>query len=1084
MRKCLLILFILTLPVASFCQQLIPYFKGEAKWKITSSLAVKEKIKTETLSFPLHKKIIPDTKFNLYKREIRSDEKLIHNGITKPVQENISFTGKKLPAPEIFTAPPLQTRDNAGFNVSYTNKQHGYPGTNSKGFAEDDQHNVWIASGDGLLKYDGYHYYLYHDNSVYEGIDEIGIAFDNQKRLWIASENGIYFIRNDSLFSIKSTTLNFADLNGRRITIDHLNRIWIATKENGALCIDNNKTLIYDQRCGLPDNYIQNIFLDKKGNIYMGSGLSGMIIIEPGRMISLFQKPDKNNWRVYLCFTEDEDGIWAGTYSDGLILIGKKNVTQFSFTGKFTDQIDDILPVKGGLWISSIGNGVRFFNKTNFFTINETNGLADKLNYRLYKDSFGNIWISTLISGFSRINENEFYISDFDNPVLANITEEIPDSNKGKWLITFGNGLCYRKNSSIIQYVEPLNEKNKKMIYLADGIRNSDGSFWLGSYAWGLIKATTDQFTCYRLNESTENNIITSVKRDFSNTIWFSPIKYGLLSLQDNQFWRYTKKSGLLSDDIIRLYLDEKNQVNIVSASGLQRVTTRGLETFYIGDSLFKNIVGERIAVDPNTNILTTALGGLFILHRNQVFQLTTTNGLSSNKIKNITRDKSGRIWIATDKSIESFRLHNRVITDHQIYNQVNGSFVIDALDVQQDSTGEPRWNMNGKKLVFDSTFLPIENKHPYFYFDDMICGNDTIGNPDKIHLLPNQIINIPYRIIYWGRENYLKASYLLVLDSKDTTQITLPINGTIILNNLTPGEYKIILKATDNNNTYYSKSFKFVVHPFWYNSFLFRILFGSSLLIGIILYFKRKSLSQLRINAMLEGKVKEQTQMIREEKNALEKSFHTIEKQNKERETLIEEINHRVKNNLQFFATILEMQMNKEQSQEVLKALMGTSRRIKAMSLVHELLYDKKDTEGLSMISYIYQLVDNLKEMADTNIQPVSIKLDIDPIIMDAKKALAIGMIISELISNSYKYAFKNISKPEISISLKRNISKNNISLVLTDNGFGYASVIQPTSGLGSRLVDIFSRQLEAVYTLETDGKFIFQLFINDSAS
>lgn len=104
----------------------------------------------------------------------------------------------------------------------------------------------------------------------------------------------------------------------------------------------------------------------------------------------------------------------------------------------------------------------------------------------------------------------------------------------------------------------------------------------------------------------------------------------------------------------------------------------------------------------------------------------------------------------------------------------------------------------------------------------------------------------------------------------------------------------------------------------------------------------------------------------------------------------------------------MLEMQMNKQYSKEALQALLGTSRRIKAMSLVHELLYAKPDKAGLSMTSYIYELIDNLKEMAEGgNEHSIDIKLSIDDIIFDSRKALSIGMIISELVSNSFQACF-----------------------------------------------------------------------------
>jgi two-component sensor histidine kinase len=205
--------------------------------------------------------------------------------------------------------------------------------------------------------------------------------------------------------------------------------------------------------------------------------------------------------------------------------------------------------------------------------------------------------------------------------------------------------------------------------------------------------------------------------------------------------------------------------------------------------------------------------------------------------------------------------------------------------------------------------------------------------------------------------------------------------------------------------------------------------------------------------------------------------SYQTIDIQNKEKDVLIEEINHRVKNNLQFIAAILEMQLDSQVSRDAIQALLGTSRRIKAMSLVHELLYTRKDQHGLSMQAYIRELVDNLKEMAVDDADSVNMELEVDDLVLDSKTALPLGMIISELVSNSFKHAFKSIEEPEVRIQFTKDPATGMFRLVVSDNGTGYQQQPGLSGGLGRSLVDIFSRQLEGNYTMHSDGHFIYEL-------
>lgn len=1077
----ILILCLLTISLKS--QVNTPILKGEIKWVVTATTPVKEPATIITRTYKIQKTVHPDSKSSIFKKIIRTASKLIRNGPVKPVKQSLIITGKKLTQPEILDAPPLQTRDNALFNVSYTDKKHGFAGTGTSAFAEDDKHHIWIASLEGLIRYDGYRYYLYRNYNSYPGINDTDLAYDiDTKRLWVTSDNGIYFIKNDSVFSLRSDDIDFSKTYGRRIIIDRFKRTWIATKDKGAICIDGTNVYQYNTRSGLPNNYIYSMLIDSRGHIYLGAGFPGLIVIRPDKMILLFSNNKQLPRNPFVSLYENEEGIWAGTYMAGVIRLGKKDTIQLSFNGRFDERVYDIKKAPGGLWFSCYRDGVYYHSPEKKLLINHLNGLANENNYLLFEDSFRNLWVSSLYSGFSRINENTLYVDSFKNNRIGNIQKILPDTKGGKWLITMGNSIIYREKDKATTYTDHPDHQLYQLPNISDGILNNDGTLWLGSYGFGMIRLSADKFTRYMLNDVIENNIISSIKKDSHNTIWFSPTKFGLIALENNSFWKYTKKSGLLSDNITKLFLDLKKNIYWASETGLQRLTAKGIETLYINKNIFSDQVHDFFQADNGVIFLVTHRNGLLIIDHNKIYQWLVNTDLSAGNVKTIIQDSSGRIWISRDKSIESFYWQNSKITAHQVYNESNGSFIPEAGNVLLDETGMPYWIINKMKLVFDKNFILPQKKNPLFSFGAIQLNETSIDSRIKITALPSERITINYSTIYWGRENYLKLSYLIISENNDTTQRFIQNNGSILLNNLIPGNYRIQLKAIDNNDVFYSSALNIQIKNFWYNTWLFRIIMAVLIITAIVFYYRNKSRQQLRINTMLEQKVTEQTATIVKEKNALEASIQTIEKQNREKEVLIEEINHRVKNNLQFIMAMLEMQMDKEYSKEVLQALLGTSRRIKAMSLVHELLYNKKDNPGLSMISYIYELTDNLKEMADMSAQPVTIKLDIDDIIMNSRKALAIGMIISELVSNSFKYAFKNVAEPLIQIQLKKD--HNSIMLLVEDNGKGCSDNDQSAPGLGKRLVDIFSRQLEGTYEIKTNGKCTYKLYINDAQS
>lgn len=1010
---------------------------------------------------------------------------MLHNGPTRPVIQNLQIIGKKITAPEILDAPPLQTRDNAEFNISYSDKQHGFSGTNTTGFAEDVNHNIWIASDNGLYRYDGYHYYLYGPKSGVPAMPDLSILYDKQQRLWLASDSGVYYIQHDSLFSLKTNEIDFVKVPSFKVQSDYLNRIWLSTKRNGAICIEGSVIQIFDKRSGLPAEYVNAVYLSKDGNLYIGLREIGMVVISKDNMRWLFRNSKNMKSHSILCFYEDEDGIWAGSFLGGLLRMGKKDTIQYSISGNYNERIFDIKKAPGGgIWLAAYSLALCYFDKTNLVVINEKNGLLNRFPYKLFEDSFENLWISNLQSGFSRVNENILYVQSYDNPAIGLVRKIIPDSNNGKWIITEGKSLLYQKNKETTTLVYTDKNNLQPFSYPLDGVLGNDGNIWTGSYGPGIVSCNGSEYTGYYYTYFPSSSIVRYVKKDNAGNIWFCPNDFGLIRYNNKSFFHYTQKSGLLSNTVTKLFSDENNSIYWTFENGFQRLIDKNIESFFIGNKLFSGQINDLLTVDKQTTILGTNDMGLLIISNKKVYQLTKNSGLSSNKIKTLIRDKKGEIWISSDNGIESFFFDKTSIRNHNIYNQANGSFLKEVETAFLDSIGIPFWSFGDKRLILNPEFLSQNNQKPIFSIGQLFTDTIPIGSGDEIKILPDQKIKINYTTIFWGRENNLLIKYLLISESGDTSFYSPVDKGQITISEILPGKYRFFISAKDNNQTYYSESIEINVTNFWYNTWLFRISLGILILVSIIYYFKQKAKRQIEINSLLESRVLEQTEIIFKEKTELLKSYQVIENQNLEKDALIQEINHRVKNNLQFISAMVEMQMGGTHTKDTIQALLGTSRRIKAMSLVHEMLFYKNELTGISIKKYIHELVENLKEMADNYEQPVTFKLEIEDMYMDSKTAISLGIIISELISNSFKYAFEKHKNPIISIQFSKNTETEMLCLTVSDNGIGIIGEFGSENGLGRRLIDIFSRQTEGTYNIKHSDGFIYTLLFKPNES
>lgn len=193
-----------------------------------------------------------------------------------------------------------------------------------------------------------------------------------------------------------------------------------------------------------------------------------------------------------------------------------------------------------------------------------------------------------------------------------------------------------------------------------------------------------------------------------------------------------------------------------------------------------------------------------------------------------------------------------------------------------------------------------------------------------------------------------------------------------------------------------------------------------------------------------------------------LQESETRLLKSLKEKELLLREIHHRVKNNLQVISSILNMQRRREQDPGLQEALAGCHNRIAAMALSHERLYRSDDLVSIDIGQYVRSIAENLFRIHGVRPDQVELRLDVDNAALDLTRANPCGMIINELVSNSLKHAFPNGQKGRITVRLQP--EGEEILLVVADNGVGFPDGIdfRKTETLGLELVNTFVDQLE----------------------
>jgi two-component sensor histidine kinase len=211
-------------------------------------------------------------------------------------------------------------------------------------------------------------------------------------------------------------------------------------------------------------------------------------------------------------------------------------------------------------------------------------------------------------------------------------------------------------------------------------------------------------------------------------------------------------------------------------------------------------------------------------------------------------------------------------------------------------------------------------------------------------------------------------------------------------------------------------------------------------------------------------------------------KNKHTntiLARQNKEKEFLLKEIHHRVKNNLAVVSSLLSLQSGQSNSKEVQDLMQENQNRVQSMSMIHQKLYQGENLATIEMKDYFMNLGNYTLDVFNAR-EKITIDYNMDKLEIDVDIAVPIGLIVNELLTNALKYAFPDGRNGKIVISLFRNEHK--LNLEVCDNGIGKSNAYSlPESGFGTQLIQLLTIQLDGRMTQKTkEGtivSFEFQL-------
>ncbi|MFY9151249.1 MAG: two-component regulator propeller domain-containing protein [Prolixibacteraceae bacterium] len=990
-----------------------------------------------------------------------------------------------------------------------------YSGNKTIAIIQDSVGFLWIATEDGLFRFDGQSVqtYMHKENDPYSlPNNKTELLFiDHNKTVWISTSAGLCSYNPE----MDTFTPFISESNLRGSAGVYINAI--AEDKNGQLYIANENEIFkynlksdrFSKVTEIPSGKITNLVFDDRNNIWISATQDGGLYYFDQKKIQL--SPFLNIPNNPQSVTNNEifdieligNKLWIAVYGGGIDTYDTVSKTfKHYFSPYYYENysLNIFADSKNQVWVSTLGSLKLYDPVTdNFFNYyhdpNNPKSLHKNL-WRFYEDRNGNYWTIHSIGGIRFVkSDNKFkhYTTqpiNFWSTSENNITAITNDQYGNLWLGNYYNGIDVFKwkENKIDRYVHLDNDHKS----LGNGtifniFRDSKQNMWVGSNMGGLqrFNPRSKNFTNFKNNPndstSIANNDVRSIDEDPDGNIWLIPHGKGVdrFDPKTGTFHHYNSKNSQLTNDYAFQVLIDSNQ-NLWVAS------VYGLNLLKKGESKFLHYLSV-----PND---TTSLNGNEIHSiyedRNHSIWVSTADGLNrfnaeknnftrytpSEKFKHIVSilsDKKNNIWCSTTSGILKLEANTGKF---RYFDQSNGllskeyygnsCFIDDANEIYFGG-------LNGVD-VFNPDSLLKSSKKPTLVFTDFKLFNTSVSALKDSLILQKHInyakrVDLKYvqntiSILYQGVDltNPSKISYAYKLDGFDQDWNYVEGKREANYTNLHPGKYTFRVKASYTNNEWTENdiSFDLYIHPVWWMTAWFRILAGIILFITpfLIVYWRMNRLHSQR--RLLEKLVNERTFEI-QSKN---KMLHDL---NETKDKLFSIISHDLRSPFNTILGFQDILINNYSE-------FSDSERKKMIRNIH------------ISSSQIYYLLENLLNWAKiqaNNIQYNPAKIVLKELFeeemvlyknMASIKGITLNYVIKgELISFADLNYLKTILRNLISNAIKFTPKGGTIQVVASHTeGYIEISVIDSGVGMSTHQIDHFFKNSYNESKIGTNGE------------
>lgn len=956
------------------------------------------------------------------------------------------------------------------YNIVHYNEQSGLNSSAVWTAIQDNEGKMWFGTKNGVSVYDGLNWNNYNYTSGGTGAENIKLCKDEKGTVWvfarstdvfISSFDGEKFIDNvhSSYFSQSVITSFIVD------TVNAKRFIFLSGNLGEVLyCYDTTwKTIILPAKTEI-------------SRVYSAIRYGNKILLATDKGIYSFL-PDGTITKIPINLPFIPKGLYLEENGNRLLIGGG---TMFGYIKdnnfvKLTDNLSVIydennpglliIPDKRGGYFLGNQFSLSFYSEpdNSLMTLGIINGLIASGATSVFIDAEKNIWITSL-RGVSKISKRTFlnFRSAFLN--YENEVSSLIEYRPGKIILggNFGLSLVNGSEYKYIKFLDTIGNKAQGHIRILDLCMDKEDNIWVAANAKGFF-VIDKNFRARKFEEMPNiEGLATSVRQDEKGTLWLSTSRH--VYIYNGK--KLTVSNSFPSEINVRKIIELKNRKTLfcVVGLGVYLKTEQGIKLYTSSDNKFKNVFSAY--EDNNGTIYLGTIGGLCIIQNDSIIKYTLNNNQSIERpIYIILKDGDNNFWFGTDLGViryDGIKLYTYTTKDGFSGNEINRSAgIVDHLNRVWFGTNNgascyyKEYDTKNDTNIFSQIFIKSIRSQNQKTQNHQNLEFEYTDNDIKFVVNGTSFIDEKENKIRWFLEGF---------DNQWGSERPY-ISNEIFYDNLNPGTYKLLVQMKNANGIWgpVTASPEITINKPFYQKWWF-ILFGI-IVLGFLGYSVQHYFEQQRYNYYLKREINKVTKELKE----TETNY---------RETLLKEIHHRVKNNMQIISSLLSLQSSREQDTHLNDIIKESQNRIRSMALIHEKLYQSKKFSELDISSYVSSLIEYLKRVFLVNTAYIKVNLKIEPIYINIDVAIACGLIINELVSNCFKYAFPNNAKGAIFIEIRKQ-EKDTLFMSVKDDGIGIENIsgLDETDSLGLKLVKMLVKQNKGSINVSNNEGALFEI-------